>query len=109
MMREGEADGAGSTVVGRSANLRVVVATLVAVAAFCAGEPTKSLPPGVHLEAYVLARLARLREREIVGARCDDGHGRDGRHGDLPDRDGDRSTRPRTPPTPADLTPPRTR
>jgi len=38
------------------------------VAAFCAGELTKSLPLGVYLETYVLARLERLREREIVGA-----------------------------------------
>ena len=38
------------------------------VAAFCAGELTKSLPGGVYLETYVLARLERLREPEIVGA-----------------------------------------
>ncbi len=36
------------------------------VAAFCAGELTKSLPGGVYLETYVLARLERLREPEIV-------------------------------------------
>ncbi len=38
------------------------------VAAFSAGELTKSLPGGIYLETYVLARLERLREREIVKA-----------------------------------------
>jgi uncharacterized membrane protein YbhN (UPF0104 family) len=38
------------------------------VAAFSAGELTKSLPGGIYLETYVLARLERLAEREIVGA-----------------------------------------
>jgi uncharacterized membrane protein YbhN (UPF0104 family) len=38
------------------------------VAAFCAGELTKSLPLGVYLETYVLARLERLSERQVVGA-----------------------------------------
>jgi Lysylphosphatidylglycerol synthase TM region len=37
-------------------------------AAFCAGELTKSLPGGIYLETYVLARIERLREREIVDA-----------------------------------------
>jgi uncharacterized membrane protein YbhN (UPF0104 family) len=38
------------------------------LAAFCAGEISKSLPLGVYLETYVLARLQGLKEREIVGA-----------------------------------------
>jgi len=38
------------------------------VAAFCAGEISKSLPLGVYLETYVLARLEGLKEREVVGA-----------------------------------------
>ena len=38
------------------------------LAAFCTGELTKSLPFGVYLETYALARLEQLREREIVGA-----------------------------------------
>jgi Lysylphosphatidylglycerol synthase TM region len=38
------------------------------VAAFCAGEISKSLPLGVYLETYVLARIRHLREREVVGA-----------------------------------------
>lgn len=38
------------------------------VAAFCAGELSKSLPLGVYLETYVLARVRRLREGEVVGA-----------------------------------------
>ena len=38
------------------------------VAAFCAGELTKSLPGGVYLETYVLARIERLGERAIVEA-----------------------------------------
>jgi uncharacterized membrane protein YbhN (UPF0104 family) len=38
------------------------------VAAFCAGELTKSLPGGVYLETYVLARLERLAEKAIVDA-----------------------------------------
>jgi uncharacterized membrane protein YbhN (UPF0104 family) len=46
----------------------VVAPVRHAIAAFCAGELTKSLPLGVYLETYVLARLERLREREIVGA-----------------------------------------
>lgn len=38
------------------------------VAAFCAGELSKSLPLGVYLETYVLARIRRLPERDVVGA-----------------------------------------
>ena len=38
------------------------------VAAFASGELTKSLPGGIYLETYVLARLERFGEREIVGA-----------------------------------------
>lgn len=38
------------------------------VAAFSAGELTKSLPGGVYLEAFVLARLERLTEEGIVNA-----------------------------------------
>lgn len=38
------------------------------IAAFSAGELTKSLPGGIYLETYVLARLERLAERDIVGA-----------------------------------------
>jgi uncharacterized membrane protein YbhN (UPF0104 family) len=38
------------------------------VAAFSAGELSKSLPLGAYLETYVLARVQRLREREVVGA-----------------------------------------
>jgi uncharacterized protein (TIRG00374 family) len=38
------------------------------VAAFSAGELTKSLPAGPYLEAYVLARLERLPERDAVSA-----------------------------------------
>jgi uncharacterized membrane protein YbhN (UPF0104 family) len=38
------------------------------VAAFSAGELTKSLPGGIYLETYVLARLERLTERQIVDA-----------------------------------------
>lgn len=38
------------------------------VAAFSAGELTKSLPAGPYLEAYVLARLERLPERDVVSA-----------------------------------------
>jgi uncharacterized membrane protein YbhN (UPF0104 family) len=38
------------------------------VAAFCAGELTKSLPLGVYLETYVLARLRSLSEPQVVGA-----------------------------------------
>ncbi len=46
----------------------VVVPIRQTVAAFSAGELTKSLPGGVYLETYVLARLERLREREVVAA-----------------------------------------
>ena len=38
------------------------------LAAFSAGELTKSLPGGVYLETYVLARLERLHEEAIVDA-----------------------------------------
>jgi uncharacterized membrane protein YbhN (UPF0104 family) len=38
------------------------------VAAFCAGELTKSLPGGVYLETYVLARMEHLTETMIVDA-----------------------------------------
>ena len=38
------------------------------VAAFCAGELTKSLPGGVYAETYVLARMERLTEALIVDA-----------------------------------------
>jgi uncharacterized membrane protein YbhN (UPF0104 family) len=48
--------------VGVSAPLRQTVA------AFSAGELTKSLPGGIYLETYVLARLERLTEKDIVNA-----------------------------------------
>jgi uncharacterized membrane protein YbhN (UPF0104 family) len=38
------------------------------IAAFCPGELTKSLPGGAYLETYVLARIERLSEREVVAA-----------------------------------------
>jgi uncharacterized membrane protein YbhN (UPF0104 family) len=38
------------------------------VAAFCAGELTKSLPFGVYLESYAIARLEGLGERGLVAA-----------------------------------------
>jgi uncharacterized membrane protein YbhN (UPF0104 family) len=38
------------------------------LAAFCAGELTKSLPLGAYLESYAIARLERLGERDLVSA-----------------------------------------
>lgn len=38
------------------------------LAAFSSGELTKSLPGGIYLQAYVLARLENFSERQVVGA-----------------------------------------
>lgn len=38
------------------------------LAAFSSGELTKSLPGGIYLQAYVLARLENFTERQVVGA-----------------------------------------
>jgi uncharacterized membrane protein YbhN (UPF0104 family) len=50
------------------AQVGIVAPLRPTLAAFCAGELSKSLPFGVYLESYAIARLAGLGERGLVAA-----------------------------------------